>query len=74
MIGEGIAANLEGTATNILNRVVPLEFREIREGKAIYYVADVRFSDGDVLTFKVDAQAEGQKRPYHVEWQQKFWQ
>lgn len=74
VIGEGVAVELQGTATSILNQVVPLGFREIREGKAIYYVADVRFSDGDVLTFKVNALAEGQKRPYHVEWQQKFWQ
>lgn len=74
VIGEGVAAEIEGAATNILHQVKGLEFREIREGKAVYYVADVRFNDGDVLTFKVDAKVAGEQRPYRVEWQQKFWQ
>ena len=72
-IGEGVAAEVSGTATNFLNQVKPLEFSEIREQKAIYYIAKLRFDAQDILTFKIDVAIPGEDKPRRVEWQQKFW-
>lgn len=48
-----VAVALEGTATNLLGQTAGLDFREIREGPAIYYLADVRYTDRDTLRFRV---------------------
>lgn len=73
VIGEGVAAAVKGNSTNILNQVKPLKFTEIREEKAIYYIATLRFDEGDILTFKIDISIPGEDQPRQVEWQQKFW-
>ena len=73
VIGEGVPAQVSGQVVNILNQVKPLAFTEVREEKAIYYIATLRFDDGDILTFKLDVLIDGEDKPRQVEWQQKFW-
>lgn len=73
VIGAGVPASVKGSASNILHQVKPLEFREIREENAIYYIAPIRFDEGDTLTFTLDVTVEGEREPRRVEWQQKFW-
>ena len=51
--GTAVAASLKGTVTNLLGQSNELAFREIREGGAIYYLADVRFTDGETLRFTI---------------------
>ena len=52
--GQPVAASLDGTVINLLEQRQPLEFREIREGSAIYYLAEVRYTDRETLRFRVD--------------------
>ena len=73
VIGVGVPARVTGSANNLMHQVKTLEFREIREENAIYYIAPLRFDDGDTLTFKLDIVIEGETRPRQVQWQQKFW-
>jgi len=51
--GHGTAALVGGTASNLLAQQQTLEFTEIREGDAIYYLAPFRFSNEDPLSFTI---------------------
>lgn len=50
----GLGAEISGRATNLIQQSRPLDFREIREGDAVYYLAPLRFDDEETLTFSVD--------------------
>ncbi|MGL6161039.1 DUF4426 domain-containing protein [Microbulbifer sp.] len=51
---HGLAGEVSGRATNLIQQSRPLEFMEIREGEAVYYLAPLRFDDEENLTFTVD--------------------
>jgi hypothetical protein len=51
---QPVSVSLEGTATNLLGQMSQLEFREVKEGSAIYYLAPVRYSDRETLRFKLN--------------------
>lgn len=73
VVAEGVVAEITGTVTNLMHQIKTLQLREIREGKAIYYVGDFNFDDEDVLTFKLKVNVKGEPRPLEFDWQQKFW-
>ncbi|WP_045856038.1 DUF4426 domain-containing protein [Teredinibacter purpureus] len=51
----GHAANITGTVTNLLQQQKILEFTEIKEATATYYLAPVRISGKEVVNFTIDA-------------------
>jgi len=71
-----VPAALEGTVTNLLGQVQRLKFREVREGEAIYYLADVRHTDRDTLRFAVSVRLQGAQAPLgDLEFQQRmYWE
>jgi hypothetical protein len=52
--GNPVAVEISGTITNLLSQQQPINFREVREGPAIYYLAEVKHTDREVLRFAVD--------------------
>ena len=44
--GTPVAADVSGHASNLTGQLKKLDFREIREGTAIYYLAESKFTDG----------------------------
>ena len=52
--GNAVAVDITGTVINLLSQRQPIEFREVREGPAIYYLAQVKHTDREVLRFEVD--------------------
>ena len=70
--GVPVAARLSGTLINLLSQREPLEFREVREGEAIYYLAEFKHTDRDVLRFEVDIVPPDGK-PQRLEFQQKMY-
>lgn len=52
--GRPVAAELSGTVRNLLEQVTPLEFQTVREGEAIYYLAQIRHTDRETLRFAID--------------------
>jgi len=71
-----VPAILEGTMTNLLGQVQTLRFREVREGDAIYYLADVRHTDRDTLRFKISVRLKDAEEPLgDLEFQQRmYWE
>jgi Domain of unknown function (DUF4426) len=52
--GQPVTAEVSGTSRNLLEQVTTLEFREVREGNARYYLAQFQHTDRDTLRFAID--------------------
>ncbi len=59
--GSDIAtpATVTADAINLSGQRQILSLREVREGDAIYYLAEPRVSEGEALTFEITARPEG---------------
>ncbi|WP_237060217.1 DUF4426 domain-containing protein [Microbulbifer sediminum] len=51
---KGLTAEMSGTASNLMQQSRKLEFIEIRDGDAVYYLAPLRFDNEETLTFNVE--------------------
>lgn len=69
----GRAAMVEGTVTDLMSRQRVLEFFEVREGDAVYYLAPFSFSHQDPLTFRVNVQTEADGTVMPVSFQRTFY-
>ena len=68
-----VTVDLSGVARNLLSQEVALEFREVREGEAIYYLAEVRHTDRETLRFRIQVTTpDGETRELAFQ-QQMFW-
>lgn len=72
-IFEPVPAQLEGMRTNDIQQQQFLAFRRVKEGKAIYYLAEMQFMEGEVLVFNISATPEGQARPLKLRFSQTFY-
>ncbi|MGE0625160.1 MAG: DUF4426 domain-containing protein [Pseudomonadales bacterium] len=71
--GAAIHATLEGTVTNLLGQVTALDIREVTEGPAVYYLAEVKHTDRETLRFAVTITAsDGVAHELRFQ-QQMFW-
>lgn len=52
-------AKVEGSVRNLLSQKVNLNFKEIREGDAVYYIAGYRFDNRDTMIFELNVVPEG---------------
>ena len=51
---KGMSAGISGNATNLIQQSRALEFQEIRDQDAVYYLAPFRFENEESLTFNID--------------------
>lgn len=49
----GLPATVEGSATNLMQQQRQLTFTEVSETGATYYLADLRFTDNEVMHFAI---------------------
>lgn len=72
--GMPVTAQLNGVSTNLLGQQQPLDFVEITEGSAIYYLAIIKHTDRETLRIKVSVTPPDQI-PQLLEFQQQmFWE
>ena len=69
----GVPSNLTGQYTNLVGQTRDLEFEEIVEGDAVYYIAVFRFPHRERLRFSIDFQPEPDDRTYTLEFQQEIY-
>lgn len=69
----GLPAEVSGTASNLLQQTQNLEFREIDEGDATYYIATVRHTDEEMYNFRLQIQPQGAERPFELSFSQKLY-
>jgi hypothetical protein len=62
---------ITGTAKNLLGNKQTLTFKEIKEGESVYYLAQVDYTNEEILRFEVEIQQGTQFQKF--QFQQKFY-
>ena len=65
------SVNLVGSATNLLGQKKSLEFVEVKEGDAIYYLAELKFNHEDQFRFNIQIFDAGKNQT--LKFQHKFY-
>lgn len=69
-----IAATLTGSIRNLIGQSRELKFRQVQEGKAIYYISTFRFDDGDMYNFDLNVVPDNAKqKTFNVKFSQRFY-
>ena len=66
-----IEANLIGSGRNLIGQVEQLEFKKIKEGKSIYYIATYPFTNEEIVKF--DVQIKAQNKTHRLKFQHKYY-
>jgi len=61
-----------GNASNLTGQLKQLEFKTIKEGTAIYYLAETKISDGEFLKFDIKVIPEGETRAARLSFDKRF--
>jgi len=70
--GKPTPATIEGHASNLTGQFKQLTFKTVKEGTAIYYLADTKISDGEFLKFDIKVTPEGVKHPMRLHFDKRF--
>ena len=70
--GTPTAAKVIGHVGNLTGQMKNIEFREIKEGTAIYYLAEIQFTEGEFLKFELKVTPEGETQPARLKFDKKF--
>jgi len=68
----GSAGTVSGTYTNLLQQTKTLEFAQIKEQNATYYLAPLRFTSEDILRFDITVQPAGSEAPHSFSFSRKM--
>ncbi|GAB3111323.1 DUF4426 domain-containing protein [Aestuariicella hydrocarbonica] len=60
---NGLPAEVSGSVTNLMQQQKKLEFIEISEQDAVYYLAPLRVSSEEVLHFNIEVKHKGKTYP-----------
>ncbi|MFT5544062.1 MAG: hypothetical protein ACI96N_003281 [Arenicella sp.] len=67
-----VPVEISGIANNLIDARVTLDFKEIREGKSIYYIAEVSYRDDQDVNFTI-AIKHGNQLNTSLKFKQKFY-
>ena len=66
-LSRGLPIALKAQVSNLIQQTTELEFVEVAEKDATYYLAEFKFSDGDILNFRVHVLLPGERYSDTVE-------
>ena len=67
-----VSAEVQASARNLTAQLRNLPVREVRDGDAIYYIAETPISNAETLIFSVEAIPESETEPLVVSFQKQF--
>lgn len=70
--GKPTKSLVTGHASNLTGQLKQLEFKEIAEGTAIYYLAETKISDGEFLKFDLKVTPEGETKAARLNFNKRF--
>ena len=70
--GKPTMSKVTGHASNLTGQLKQLEFKEITEDTAIYYLAETKISDGEFLKFDVKITPDGQDKAVRLHFDKRF--
>lgn len=68
----GVKSSVTGKLKNLMGQTRELEFREIKEGKAVYYIAQIGVQSKETVNFNIDIKPDGGQEKYEVKFSKKF--
>jgi len=69
---QAVPAKVSVAATNLNGQRSDLRVREVREGEAIYYLAEARIQGNETLNFELEVTPEGATAPVKASFSQEF--
>lgn len=69
---SAISGSLSGQVKNLIGQTKQLEFKQVKEGQAIYYLAQFPITNEETFTFNIDVDA-GNKGKGQLKFTQKFY-
>lgn len=69
---RAVQAAVKLSATNLNGQRLELRAREVREGDAVYYLAEARVTGNDTLVFELEVTPEGATAPIKASFRQEF--
>jgi hypothetical protein len=69
---QAVTAEVQASATNLTGQRRDLSVREVRDGGAIYYLAETGVSNRETLIFEVTVLPSGATQPITLRFQQQF--
>jgi hypothetical protein len=66
--GTAVNADISGEKANLLGQNLAIDFIEITEGTAIYYIGQFEFSNAENLRFNIEIQPENSGPVYPLSW------
>lgn len=70
---KAVGSVVEGLMTNDIRQQIHMTFQQVVEGDAIYYLSQLQFREGEVLTFDITAYPEGQVKPLKMRFAHTFY-
>ncbi len=70
--GKPAKAKVTGHASNLTGQLKQLEFKEITETNAIYYLAETKISDGEFLKFDIKIIPDGETKAARLKFDKRF--
>lgn len=70
---KAVGSVIQGLMTNDIRQQHHMNFQQVVEGEAIYYLAQLQFREGEVLTFDITAYPEGQVKPLKMRFSHTFY-
>jgi len=68
-----VKAKVSGFASNLTGQIKDLEFKEVHDGEAIYYLAQSQVSNHETLKFDITATPAGETLIAKLKFKQKFY-
>lgn len=65
-------AAITATATNLIGQIRKLEFKEVKEGNAFYYIGDFSIARNEALTFTITLLPEGEAQRHEFKFTRQF--
>lgn len=62
----GLPAAINGSASNLMQQQQTLEFKEISEGDATYYIAPLKHTNEETYNFTISVDPEGEAGPFEL--------
>jgi hypothetical protein len=63
-----VTAAITGGRSNLMQQSSKIDFKEVREGEAIYYLGQFVFSNAELLRLSVEVQPEHSGDTHRIEW------
>lgn len=70
---KAVRAQVSGQAANLIDQAQQLDFKQITEGDAIYYIASFRFTEQEKLKLSLQVQPDPNAKPYNIQFDQTFY-